>query len=428
MLLVDNTLTHASLVTIALASISLAQTPKTQAERYALADAFPSQAEFDRPIYIDHHKGDPAVYYLVEQYGRIFRIPRDGDKGSRELFLDWRSQTFSPRSGGHNEEGLLGFAFDPEFDENGFVYIYYSIKTGDRTTRRRGKEFKIPTRASVVSRLATAMHGEQRIAVVNSELAILRVNQPFGNHNGGTIVFGPDQMLYVVLGDGGAANDPLKAGQDLSNILGSILRIDVRGASIEQPYKVPSDNPFVGRDKARGEIWAYGVRNPWRMSFDRDTGDLWCADVGQNLWEEVDRVVKGGNYGWNKREGLHSFPPRKPGAAGSDRTSTGGDRSQAGMIDPVAEYHHREGVSVTGGYVYRGSDLPELRGKFVYADYQTGRLWCVAEDRKGGKHQVTQLMRRAGAVASFGETVSGEVLLLRYDGGRISRLVRAPEK
>lgn len=430
MLLVNNTLTHPVLLPLiaALASPGAAQTPEPQAEKYALVDAFPAQKIFDRPIYIDHHAGDPAVYYVVEQYGRIYRIPRDGKDGSRELFLDWRSQTFSPRSGGHNEEGLLGFALDPKFDKNGFVYIYYSRKTGQRTMRRRGREFKVPTRESVVSRLATTMHGKQRIAVVNSELAILRVNQPYGNHNGGTIVFGPDQMLYIVLGDGGLANDPLKAGQDLANILGSILRIDVRGATEAQPYKVPADNPFVKREKARGEIWAFGVRNPWRMSFDRDSGDLWCADVGQDVWEEVDRIVKGGNYGWNKREALHPFPPKKKGFGGSDQTDTVADTSKTAMIDPVAEYHHREGVSVTGGYVYRGSDLPELRGRYVYADYQTGRLWCVAEDRKAGKHQVTKLMRRAGAVASFGETASGEVLILRYDGGKISRLVRAPAK
>ena len=296
---------------------SLAQDPKAPPERYALVDAFPAQAKFDRPIYIDHHHGDAGVYYVVEQYGRVYRIPRDGDEATREVFLDWRSQTLSPRSGGHNEEGLLGFAFDPLFDQNGFVYIYYSRRTGLKTIRRRGKEFTIPTRESVVSRFATTMHGAERIAVVTSELEVLRVSQPYGNHNGGTIVFGPDLMLYIVLGDGGAANDPLQAGQDLSNLLGSILRVDVRGATSAQPYQVPADNPFVGRGGARGEIWAYGVRNPWRMSFDRETGDLWCADVGQNLWEEVDRVIKGGNYGWNKREGRHPFPPNKAGPGDS---------------------------------------------------------------------------------------------------------------
>ena len=201
------------------------------------------------------------------------------------------------------------------------------------------------------------------------------------------------------------------------------VRDNVAGATQAQLYKIPPDNPFVGRAGARGEIWAYGVRNPWRMSFDRETGDLWCADVGQNLWEEVNRVVKGGNYGWNKREGRHPFPPRAAGSVDTD-----GEARDAGMVEPVAEYHHRDGVSVTGGYVYRGADLPELRGQYLYADYQTGRLWCVAEDREAGNHKVTPLMRRAGAVASFGETVSGEVLILRYDGDKISRLVRAPAK
>ncbi len=428
MFFVSNTLIYQALIAAAFVSVGFAQATKPEIEKYALIPAFPAQAKFDRPLCIDHHQGDPAVYYVIEQYGRIYRIPRDGEQGGRELFLDWRSQTLSPRSGGHNEEGLLGFAFAPKFDENGFVYLYYSRKTGQKTLRRRGKEFQVPTRESVLSRFATVLHGKQRIAVVDSELPILRVPQPYGNHNGGTIAFGPDQMLYVALGDGGAANDPLKAGQDLSNLLGSILRLDVRNATNSSPYKVPADNPFVGRDQARGEIWAYGVRNPWRISFDRATGELWCADVGQNLWEEVNRVVQGGNYGWNKREALHAFSSKKKPLTDAEKSASRAGADQAGMLDPVAEYHHREGVSVTGGYVYRGTDLPELRGQYLYADYQTGRLWSVAEDRTAGKHRVTALMRRAGAVASFGETDAGEILILRYDGDLISRLVRAPTK
>ena len=379
---------------------------------YEVVDAFPAQAKFDRPVLFDHDAADPDVYYVGEQCGKVFRIPRDGEKGDRHLFLDWTAKTFSPKSGGHNEEGLLGFAFDPKFAENGRVFIYYSRKTGERTFRRRGKEHTIATRESVISRLSSKKdESGRRVADPDSEHVVMRVPQPWGNHNGGTIVFGPDGMLYIVLGDGGAANDPRGNAQNLGTLLGSVLRIDVRNSRVKKPYAIPADNPFVDKLGARGEIFCYGLRNLWRISFDRENGDLWGADVGQDIWEEVDRLVKGGNYGWNKMEGTHPFPPSA-------------EPVTEGMIAPVAQYHHREGISITGGYVYRGKTMPELRGQYIYADYQTGRLWAVAEDREHGKHKVTQLVRRAGAVASFGEGPDGEIFILRYDGHRISRLTR----
>lgn len=378
---------------------------------YEVVDAFVGQAPFDRPIHLDHHPADPEVYYVVEQYGRIFRIPRDGAKRDRVLFLDWSKRCLHPKSpvAGNNEEGLLGFAFDPAFAKNGFVYLYYSAKTGEQKSRRSGKMF--PRRASVISRLAT----KDGVADPGSELEILKIPQPYGNHNGGTIVFGPDEMLYVALGDGGLANDPHQHGQNLNTLLGSILRIDVRGAEPGQPYRIPQDNPFAARNRARGEIWAYGLRNPWRINFDRKTGDLWCADVGQNIWEEVDRIVKGGNYGWNKMEGTHPFPP-------------GAKPVTVGVIPPVIEYHHRDGISITGGQVYRGEEMPELVGHYIYADYVSGRLWALKEDRQEGKHHNRLLVRRAGAVASFAEGPSGELFILRYDGNTISRLRRKPTR
>jgi quinoprotein glucose dehydrogenase len=392
---------------------------------YAVVEAFPGQKPFARPLLLAHHAVDPDVYYVVEQEGRIHRIPRDGKKPERHLFLDWRAATLSHANGGHDEEGLLGFAFDPAHTTNGFVYIYYSRRAGSEEVERRGRTFRVPKRESVVARLKTAVASGQRIAAPDSEFVILRVAQPWGNHNGGTIAFGPDHMLYVALGDGGAANDPHGNGQDLGTLLGSILRIDVRGATVRKPYSVPEDNPFVGRAGAHGEIFAYGLRNPWRISFDPVTGDLWCGDVGQNLWEEVDRIVKGGNYGWNVFEGTQRFPP------GADEPESEEAVAAArGMVPPIAEYHHRAGVSITGGHVYRGKELPELVGWYLYADYVTGRGWAVREDRRpeAGKreHEVVEILRRAGSVASFAETADRETLVLRYDNGRISKLVRAP--
>ena len=413
---------HAFLLsTLILPTSAVAQKPAkaaksaTQDSDYEVVDGFPGQKPFDRPLHLDHHAADPDVYYVVQQYGRIFRIPRDGKEGTRQLFLDWRKTTLSPKSGGHNEEGLLGFAFDPDFAQNGLVYIYFSFKSGERESRRRpGRKFAI--RESRISRLETKRTASGSVvADPNTELVLMKIPQPYSNHNGGTILFGKDKMLYVALGDGGLANDPKLNGQNLKTLLGSILRVDVRGATKDQPYSIPKDNPFVGREDARAEIWAYGFRNPWRINFDRETGDLWCADVGQNIWEEVDRVVKGGNYGWNKMEGTHPFPPRSK-------------RDASKFLPPVAEYHHKDGISITGGQVYRGKKMPELVGCYIYADYVSGRLWSVREDREGGKHEVQLLIRKAGAVASFCEGANGEVFVLTYEPHKILKLVRRAKK
>jgi glucose/arabinose dehydrogenase len=237
------------------------------------------------------------------------------------------------------------------------------------------------------------------------------VFEPFPNHNGGTIVFGPAGMLYVALGDGGAQRDPFKNGQDLGVLLGKVLRIDVRAARPAEPYVVPADNPFVGRDGARGEIWCYGLRNPWRIAFDRANGDLWCGDVGQDRIEEVDRLQKGGNYGWNWMEGTEVF-------------RTKGDRPD-GMIPPIAQYTHSDGLSVIGGFVYRGAAIPALIGSYVYGDYATFRLWAVTEDRDGGNHVVREIGRAPSQLTSFAEEPDGELLLTCFDGA-VYRLVSPP--
>jgi quinoprotein glucose dehydrogenase len=229
-----------------------------------------------------------------------------------------------------------------------------------------------------------------------SEKVILEVDQPYGNHNGCMLVFGPDAYLYLTFGDGGAAADPHGHGQDLGTLLATCLRIDIDNEDKGKPYAIPKDNPFVDKQGARPEIWAYGLRNLWRMSFDRETGTLWGGDVGQNEYEEIDIIVKGGNYGWNKREGTHPF--RR------------GEKSDE-MIDPVFEYGRDKGLSITGGYVYRGKLQPKLAGLYIFADYGMGRIWGIDYDYKDGKVKSTELLGHfpAATISSFGEDAAGEL-------------------
>jgi glucose/arabinose dehydrogenase len=230
----------------------------------------------------------------------------------------------------------------------------------------------------------------------------LRVSHPFWNHDGGTVIFGPDGYLYLALGDGGAANDPFDNGQKLNSLLGRILRLDVDRKDDGKPYAVPKDNPFVGRKDARPETWAYGLRNVWRMAFDRKTGRLWAADVGQNLYEEIDLIVKGGNYGWRRREGLHPFNPD-------------GSGPRPDLIEPIWEYHHDVGKSITGGTVYRGPRLPELEGYYVYADYVSGKIWALRYDDEQKRVVANRPIRdRNLPIMSFGEDERGEVYLMTY--------------
>jgi glucose/arabinose dehydrogenase len=379
----------------------------------AYEDAFPAQAGFDRPLYAAFHASDPAHAYVVTQPGRVFAVPRDAAAKERRTFLDLSGKVFLDNW----EEGLLGFAFDPGYADNGFVWACWSEKVPVRAeVMANGKRHR-SNRQSVIARYATrAADGGAREADAASELRVLEVFQPYGNHNGGTIEFGPDGMLYVALGDGGAANDPFGAGQSKATLLGKVLRIDVRGASAEKPYAIPADNPFVGEDGARGEIWCWGLRNPWRITFDRANGELWCGDVGQNRIEEVDRLEKGGNYGWNALEGSEVFTLRQ------------GREVPAGAVPPIAEYPRSEGQSITGGYVYRGQRIAGLAGKYVYGDFQSLRMWAVAADaRGGGAAPVVALANAPLQPSSFAEEPDGELLLCGFDGrrGRVFRLVAA---
>ena len=280
---------------------------------------------------------------MIEQEGVIHRID-PASPGRTDIFLDIRSSV----TRGGNEEGLLGLAFAPNFADNGRFYVYYSAAS---------------PRRSVLSRFEVRPDG---LADPTSEHVVLEVDQPFRNHNGGMIAFGPDGMLYVGLGDGGSAGDPHRNGQNPGTLLGTILRIATEEPVEGATYAIPADNPFAGQSGARGEVWAYGLRNPWRFSFDRATGDLWVGDVGQNAREEIDIVHPGANYGWNVMEGTTCFRTR----------SCNDDGLQA----PVAEYGHNLGCSVTGGYVYRGQRIPALEGVYLYGDFCSGRIWGLRYD------------------------------------------------
>jgi quinoprotein glucose dehydrogenase len=281
-----------------------------------------------------------------------------------------------------NEEGLLGLAFHPKYKENGQFFLYYTTRDAPHM--------------SVISRFkASAKDADQ--ADPSSEEELLRIPQPYWNHNGGTICFGPDGFLYIGLGDGGSANDPHGNGQNLQTLLGKILRIDVDHKDEGKAYASPKDNPYVGRDDALPEIYASGLRNVWRIAFDRETGTLWAGDVGQNLWEEIDLIVKGGNYGWSVRESAHPFGPN-------------GSGPRADLIDPIWEYDHQVGKSITGGFVYRGKKVQELRGKYVYADYVSGKIWALKYDEAAQKVVSNEEVPAVSGVAiiSFGEDEAGE--------------------
>ena len=324
--------------------------------------------------------------WVSEQAGRIWTLDQlSSDEPAAVASLDITDRVSARRT----EEGLLGLALDPSRPLH--LYVYYSAAS---------------PRRSVVSRFSLA--DDEPVIDPNSELVILEVAQPYANHNGGQIAFGPDDYLYVGLGDGGAAGDPLGNGQDTSTLLGSVLRIDVSQATPEQPYAIPPDNPFAAADSpetnGRSEIWAYGLRNPWRFSFDRETGALWAGDVGQNRWEEIDLIEPGGNYGWNTLEGNHCFNPRD----NCDRDGT---------MPPVWEYPlDGEPCSVIGGYIYRGSAIPWLKGAYVYGDFCSGQVFGLRH-ADGNVIEHRQLADAGVRIMSFAQDNAGELYLLSQKSG-----------
>lgn len=343
--------------------------------------AFP-KLEFVRPVAIESARDGSNRLFVCDQIGRILVFPDRDDASEAEVFLDITDRVRTE----HFEEGLLGLAFHPRFAETGELFIYYSRRENPR--------------ASVVARYRVSSADPNRADPESGEI-LLTVEEPYGNHNSGTIEFGPDGKLYVPFGDGGAANDPHGNGQNLGTLLGSILRIDVDRRDPGLPYAIPPDNPFVARDGARKEIWAYGVRNPWRLAFDRLTGDLWLGDVGQDRWEEIDIVLRGGNYGWKVREGRHDF-------------AADAERGPDPFVEPVWEYPREDGKSITGGVVYRGAALPELYGTYLYGDFVTFNIWGLRYD--GAQVTSNTLIARSSLpVTAFGENEAGEVYIAAFE-------------
>ena len=339
----------------------------------------------ENPVDLAAPPRDPRLF-VVEQAGRI-RVIRNGQLLATP-FLDVRSRV---QAGG--ERGLLSVAFHPRYSENGYFYVDYTDRHGD-TRIERYHVSRDPDRADPAS-----------------ARLVLTIAQPYANHNGGLVMFGPDSMLYVGMGDGGSQGDPHGNGQNPAALLGKLLRLDVDHGD---PYAIPRDNPFVGRPKFRPEIWALGLRNPWRFCFDRASGLILIADVGQNRWEEIDAVPwrRGGwNFGWNLEEGAH---PYHDGAA-----------SVMPLTRPAWEYGHERGCSIIGGFVYRGRRIPALAGYYLYTDFCDGRL-CGARVTESGVDPPREWNLHArGAISSFGEDASGEVYVTSFDG-RVSRIAPGP--
>jgi glucose/arabinose dehydrogenase len=345
--------------------------------------AFPDLSFDDRMVAMAYPDDGSNRLFVALQPGEIRVFSNDQDVESASSFLDIRDQV---RDEG-NEEGLLGLAFDPDYASNGYFYVYYSASD---------------PRRSVISRFTVSADDPDE-ADPESEQVILEVEQPYSNHNAGQMFFGPDGYLYIALGDGGSGGDPHGNGQDLSTLLGSILRIDVSTLDTTGSYSIPPDNPFVGQEDARPEIWAYGLRNPWRMSLDPLTGDLWAADAGQSSFEEVDLIKPGRNYGWNIMEGFECFEP----PSGCDMT---------GLEMPVHVYPTDEGgCTIIGGYVYLGSRIPTLYGAYVFGDYCGGKIWALRYDGQ----EVTEHLEIADtdlSIPSFGVDQSGEIYILSFEG------------
>lgn len=340
---------------------------------------------FNRPLYLTHAGDGSGRLFVVEQGGVIW-VLQDGQR-LETPFLDV-SDRISPEAlgGGYSERGLLGLAFHPDYAENGVFFINYTDRNGTSVTSRYRVSADDPNRADPAS-----------------EEQLLLVEEPFANHNGGHLAFGPDGYLYLGLGDGGSAGDPQNNAQNLGTLLGTILRLDVNA---DEGYAIPEDNPFVADENARPEIWAWGLRNPWRFSFDRETGDLYIADVGQNEWEEVNfqpaSSPGGENYGWNAYEASQIYSGQPPAAD---------------PVMPIAEYSHSGtgGCSITGGYVYRGEALPALAGVYFYGDWCTGTIWSATAG-EGGVWDAQVALESGRRISSFGEDEAGELYVVDYDG------------
>jgi glucose/arabinose dehydrogenase len=339
----------------------------------------------DNPLYVTHANDSSGRLFAVEQAGYVL-VVQDG-RYLDEPFLDL---TFNVPDtvyhGGYTEQGLLGIAFHPDYANNGYFYVSYINRDGD----------------SVISRYSVSSDDPNR-ADPDSEQILLTIDQPFEDHNGGNLAFGPEGYLYVAFGDGGRPAEPNNRSQEPASFIGKMLRLDVDNGT---PYAVPEDNPFIGQESFAPEIWALGLRNPWRFSFDRATGDLFIADVGQWIFEEINYQAAdspgGQNYGWSAYEANASYL--------ADADLSGGE-----LTMPVLDYTHDQGCSVTGGYVYRGETLTDLQGLYIYGDYCNGRIWTATQDADGAWN-AELFMATEFVISSFGEDEDGELYLVDYKG------------
>ncbi len=336
--------------------------------------AFP-EIEVSNLIYLTTPNDESGRIFVATREGIIFYIEKDSNNIS--LFIDIREKIDQELTG---ERGLLGFTFDQNYIDNGYFYIYYIDFDGN----------------SVISRFKDTKNIE---SIFNTELKILQVDQPYSNHNGGSILIGPDGYLYIALGDGGSGGDPFLNGQNGNTLLGSILRIDVGRTSEDNRYQIPNDNPFIDNDNFKDEVWAYGLRNPWRMSFDMKTGKLFVGDVGQDNFEEINIIEKGGNYGWNIMEGNSCFNNEIC--------------NKENLIMPIIEYSHSEGCSVTGGYVYHGR-IESLKNKYIFSDFCSGNIWTI--DLSNNEYEKERLLKGPFQISSLGQDENGEVYILSFDG------------
>jgi glucose/arabinose dehydrogenase len=355
-------------------------------------------SSFERPVWAGMPALSTGKLWVMEQAGQIWIVDLKTGERAAKPFLDIHSDV--SRKG--NEEGLLGLAFAPDFQKSGRFYVNFTDTKGFTRIVRFTSPDRLTTDPSTAE-------------------VILKIKQPYSNHNGGWISFGPDGMLYIGNGDGGSGNDPEGNGQALNTLLGKILRLDV---SAKTSYRVPPDNPFLNRDDAKPEIWAFGVRNPWRCSFDRETGDFWMGDVGQNHWEEINFMPRGkgagANYGWRLREGSSETPAKNVGG-----------KAPLGAVVPVYVYNHgggpKDGVSVTGGYVYRGP-IKELQGRYIFADYQNPRIWSFrmnqgkADDFQDHTDELQSKDGKIMLISSFAEDHDGGLFIVSHIGS-IYRIV-----
>lgn len=344
---------------------------------------------FEQPTDLQFPPDESDEFLVLEKKGKVVW----GEVGKKEtkVILELNVKTES-------EEGLLGLAFHPSFRKNGKIYLNYVWANGKKDISR-------------IAEFTATDPKNLKNTKLESERILMEVEQPYGNHNAGQILFGPDKMLYIPWGDGGWLNDPHRNGQNSKTFLGSMLRIDVDSKPDEgKNYKVPEDNPFIGDKCCNPEIFAYGLRNPWRFSFDLK-GRLIVADVGQDLWEEVDIVEKGKNYGWNVREGFHCFEPKE-------------NCKTEGLTDPIYEYGREDGQSITGGYIYKETDIPKLTGKYIFADFMSGRIWAmeIPDNATEKVKNVYTLGKWPVLTSTFGRDGEGNVYVVDLGKGKIFRI------